>query len=535
MAAYFLSAGDSLKVWDAEKISVIPSTSSTDFVSVVRAIWSPKGDCIAVVGFRKGSDVAKIYLLSVTRNGGIGAPVEIFAAESDKSVSSGSRDSSSSKRISRTLVAFGNGNGQIVAGANKEGLVQIFDRKTTKITTLPASTIGSEIKSILFNADDTALIIADAEGDLWFRSTKIEQSSLTKIKGQSKAVLVLQPFPIDLRTLICGHESGAITFLDTIKKEFSYPFESISTHLAACNDIAFSHTNPNLAASVGMDNQIIIFHIGQKKILNKIMSDCSLYSILFLPTGNEILCGTSTGKILLYNLTKDPSPQRMFMEHNVPVVALAVQPQAKDRHTGLRANGNQVTPKVSLPVTDLRQGKRGSNPEVKDAISRNAGRVHSSKPSVETASISLSAPFATVQRIQPKELSEGVASQTLPVMTLSPNITVRNNLENNASSPIVEPADTLTGSKPSDSERDSNFADQLQNLATKLDSAAMEHRVAVLDIRDMIYDYEHENCERLIEAEKKIGKLQEDTAHNTALLELIFNELTAIRKRLPYL
>ncbi|OQV19814.1 putative Protein NEDD1 [Hypsibius exemplaris] len=317
-SSVFLSVGDDLKLWDASSTCKLASSQKIPGVlNISRAVFSPRADCIAVVG--KTDSHSSIYTIDLTKKGFVGSPAVDVFCQNAQSISSTSRNSPLEK-ISYTDLAFGNIS-NVIAGGAESGEINLFSRRTGKLSKLlPAP--GFPLTALLFSSDDIMLFSGDANGTVHFRpigEARSDGSFSTKQQG----IFKFRAVPFNPAMLVSAHFGGAVCLLDIHAMDVVLTFEH---HMADCRDVCFSPANEAMAVSVGMDNRINFYDMREKKKLNCLTADSSVTSATFLPSGHELLCGTATGKILHFDLRSSTEP-RTIQAHSGPVTCLALQPE----------------------------------------------------------------------------------------------------------------------------------------------------------------------------------------------------------------
>ena len=100
--------------------------------------------------------------------------------------------------------------------------------------------------------------------------------------------------------LACGTEAGKISIYDTNLSQKKHEFKAHAPHF--CSAIAFSPLNNLLLSSAGMDGTIQFFDIMMGKNVKVIDTQNELTAMSFCPDGHTVAVGTTSGKILIYDL-----------------------------------------------------------------------------------------------------------------------------------------------------------------------------------------------------------------------------------------
>ncbi|GAU94947.1 hypothetical protein RvY_06643-2 [Ramazzottius varieornatus] len=324
-ASWLLSVGDdTLKLWDHRAMTTVSTQKSIPPLTSLHAVsWSPKADCIAATALTKDK-TCSIYLLDVGKKG-FASPnfIDIFSDATKQPKSN--QSICSITKVSRTLAVFSSA-GSNIACARSDGQVDIYSRKSSSVLKTLPSTSSRQITAMCFCLDDTTLVAGDEHGkaELW-NWTAADNSPRFTINTKQKRVTQLYQVPFSPSLVISTHSSGSVAIVDAQNGELAHTFEL--AHLDSCRDFAFSPINPFTAVSVGTDNRLVIYDMKDRKKLNEIVADNSLTAVAFFPNGREVACGTSTGKILVFDLSKGATVQRSITAHTSAILDLSFPPE----------------------------------------------------------------------------------------------------------------------------------------------------------------------------------------------------------------
>nr|XP_039249546.1 protein NEDD1-like [Styela clava] len=298
----FLSASDSVKVWDAEHMRTLRQYNCHD---------SSSGS-----NFK---DVAWNYdnteLASVSTTGGI---VLYDWASSGGNNNINYRELSESTE--QTSVCFGHTGSSLFSGGTT-GDINLWNCKTGKRVKTFNECHQSPVKRIDKIAEDK-VVSACAAGEIivW----KIESGSVcTKLKASKpQSVRGLEQSPWVTTTLGTTSDDGAVHIWNTEKQATKHVFTS---HDAPAMDLSFSPLNHLLLSSCGLDKKVIFYDIQGNNVVKTINSSQPLTAVCFLSNGVHVCAGSSMGNIYKYDLRKAEEPLYSIHAHSTSIQRLVSQ------------------------------------------------------------------------------------------------------------------------------------------------------------------------------------------------------------------
>ena len=230
---------------------------------------------------------------------------------------------SSGSSASVNTLCFSSGSRYLVSGG--AGLdVDVWDLKVqAKIKSYDGH--ADAVTALLFSPSDKHVVSGDAAGTILVHSL-VSGSLVSRLAAPgSQGVTALAFSPFKKSLLGAANEDGAVYLWNLNASGLHAAFEG--AHESEATGFAFSPVNHLLATSVGLDKRIVFYDVFEKKIVKVITAPDPLTCIAFLRDGVTLLVGTSTGRVLVYNLkTRTSSPQLTIDAHpGSPVASLHIE------------------------------------------------------------------------------------------------------------------------------------------------------------------------------------------------------------------
>eukprot|EP01117_Protostelium_nocturnum_P014993 TRINITY_DN5769_c0_g1_i1.p1 TRINITY_DN5769_c0_g1~~TRINITY_DN5769_c0_g1_i1.p1 ORF type:complete len:674 (-),score=257.52 TRINITY_DN5769_c0_g1_i1:830-2851(-) len=246
-------------------------------------------------------------------------------------------------------LSFSGGSRYLCYGSN-DSLIRIWDLKKKSMVKSLKGHDGT-VTCVRFSGSDSHIASTSSSGIVLVHSVFTGQTvfSYSTSADGTQGLRSLE-FSTFRKSLFVGcSDDGSVYLWDFTSKSNSgliHKFDKI--HRAPANAVAFSPIHQYFLASVGLDKRIIFFDLEEKKVVRTIVTDSPLTTVSFMDDGARIAVGTTSGKIMIYDLRNNTnSPSQIIKAHSPsPVYCLAF---SSDRSS--KANSKSQTNNTIIPST----------------------------------------------------------------------------------------------------------------------------------------------------------------------------------------
>eukprot|EP00038_Savillea_parva_P026149 m.51789 g.51789 ORF g.51789 m.51789 type:complete len:526 (-) comp7333_c0_seq2:70-1647(-) len=338
MAFELASCGHTVKVWGRGDGGALDLVSEfAPHTSTVNAIrWNHTGKVVA-----SGGDDGRV-VLSLPTGEQRGQQLCAFPD---------SIDISQQVHDKLRCVGFGGNSRYLVTGGTGR-LVKIWDLKKQALAQTFKGHDGT-VRCATFNADSTMIVSGAASGEVMlFGVQGASPPGRLGVTERPQPVNALELSPFEDNLLATVYDHGALRLWDTEAMALRTQFES--AHQAAATAVGFSPFNHLLLCTAGLDGFLVFYDIEANRIVKEIECPEPLTSMAFMHDGATVAAGTSSGKILVYDLRGSPTPTAEAHAFVGPVYDLAFRAVESTRSTresvstSASASSSRAKPKSSM-------------------------------------------------------------------------------------------------------------------------------------------------------------------------------------------
>ncbi|KAL5567604.1 hypothetical protein UlMin_024179 [Ulmus minor] len=368
------SGGDTVKLFDVSGKPGDPCTLSytpSPGCQVNSVKWNHTNLVVASAG-----DDKKISLWR--KNGQSMGTIPLAGTDSGDNIEESISAISFSNKVSRYICTGGTGQ-----------VVRIWDLQRKRcIKWLKGHT--NTITGAMYNCKDEHLASISLSGDLILHNLA-SGARTTELKDPNEQVLrVLDYSRISRHLLVTAGDDGTVHLWDTTGR--SPKVSWLKQHSAPTAGISFSPSNDKVIASIGLDKKLYTYDSGSRRSSSCISYDAPFSSLAFRDDGWVLAAGTSTGRVVFYDVRAKPEPftvlrayssseavTSLCWQRSKPVI---VNESSCSAETALL--GDAVEDSILMP--DPLPSVTSSSISLSTVVSgsRNPGR---SSPSVEVSSI----------------------------------------------------------------------------------------------------------------------------------------------------
>ncbi|KAL3523900.1 hypothetical protein ACH5RR_016734 [Cinchona calisaya] len=365
------SGGDTVKLFD---VSVEPRdpcilsyTPSTGFhVNSIK--WNHTNLVVASAG-----DDKKISLWR--KNGHSLGTIPVAGTDSGDNIEESISTISFSNKASRYICSGGSGQ-----------VVRIWDLQRKRcIKWLKGHT--DTITGVMYNCKDEHLASVSLNGDLMLHNLA-SGARAAELKDPNEQVLrVLDYSRISRHLLVTAGDDGSIHLWDTTGR--SPKVSWLKQHSAPTSGVSFSPSNDKIIATVGLDKKLYVFDSGSRRPSFCIPYEAPFSSLSFTDDGLTLAAGTSSGRIVFYDVRGKPQPLTVLRAYGN---SEAVTSLCWQRSKPVIVNENNCTTETALlggAVEDtilmpdpLPSASTGISISTTASVSRNSGRLGSTADSI---------------------------------------------------------------------------------------------------------------------------------------------------------
>ncbi|XP_015876593.3 protein NEDD1 [Ziziphus jujuba] len=284
------SGGDTVKLFD---VSVKPgdpctlSYSPSPGFQVNSVKWNHTNLVVASAG-----DDKKISLWR--KNGQSMGTIPLAGTDSGDGIEETISAISFSNKVSRYICTGGSGQ-----------VVRIWDLQRKRcIKWLRGHT--NTITGAMYNCKDEHLASISLSGDLILHNLA-SGARTAELKDPNGQVLrVLDYSRISRHLLVTAGDDGTVHLWDTTGR--SPKVSWLKQHSAPTAGISFSPSNDKIIASVGLDKKLYTYDSGSRRSSSCISYEAPFSSLAFRDDGWVLAAGTSTGRVVFYDVRGKPEP-----------------------------------------------------------------------------------------------------------------------------------------------------------------------------------------------------------------------------------
>lgn len=283
------SGGDTVKLFDVSVESGDPCTLSytpSPGFQVNSVKWNHTNLVVASAG-----DDKKISLWR--RNGQSMGTIPLAGNEGSENIEESISSISFSNKGSRYICS---GSGQVV---------RIWDLQRKRcIKWLKGHT--DTITGAMYNCKDEHLASISLGGDCIIHNLA-SAARATELKDPNRQVLrVLDYSRISRHLLVTAGDDGSVHLWDSTNR--SPKVSWLKQHSAPTAGVSFSPTNDKVIASIGLDKKLYTLDSGSRRQVSCISNEAPFSSLAFRDDGNILAAGTSSGRVVFYDVRGKPQP-----------------------------------------------------------------------------------------------------------------------------------------------------------------------------------------------------------------------------------
>uniref|UniRef100_F6TZ23 Uncharacterized protein n=1 Tax=Ciona intestinalis TaxID=7719 RepID=F6TZ23_CIOIN len=324
---YFATAGDDIKIWDAQAFQV------------VKQFNYHKGNVKDIAWSR---DNTMMCSASASGDKLLVTDCQLNQQTKPKIVAEHAIDEN------QTCVRVSHSGRRMYSGG-MGGDVNVWERETGQLKKSYKDTHSSPVTCIAVNEYESHVASGSNKGDIVIRNLGSNATSKPKLKSEGQAVRSMAFSPWKHSLVGMTMDDGSIHLWDTLQSALYHEFVEI--HNAPAMSLSFSHFNDLLVSSVGLDKKLIIYDTKSKKYLNKASLDQPLTSVAFMLDGVTLIAGSSLGQIYQLDLRSMSKPVKEALGHSTSVQRVAVQNSVKVKKERSSSKRRVVTEKSSKTVS----------------------------------------------------------------------------------------------------------------------------------------------------------------------------------------
>lgn len=290
MALLAASGGDTVKLFDVSVEPGDPCTLSytpSPGIQVNSVKWNHTNLVVASAG-----DDKKISLWR--KNG-----------QSMGTIPKAGNESGDNIEESISSISFSNKGSRYICSGGSGQVVRIWDLQRKRcIKWLRGHT--DTITGAMYNCKDEHLASISLSGDIIIHNLA-SGARATELKDPNEQVLrVLDYSRISRHLLVTAGDDGSIHLWDSTGRNPKVSW--LKQHSAPTAGVSFSPTNDKVIASIGLDKKLYTFDSGSRRPSFCIPYEAPFSSLAFRDDGNMLAAGTSSGRVVFYDVRGKPQP-----------------------------------------------------------------------------------------------------------------------------------------------------------------------------------------------------------------------------------
>ncbi|KAL6004850.1 hypothetical protein ACLOJK_005406 [Asimina triloba] len=231
-------------------------------------------------------------------------------------------------------ISFSNKGSRYLCSGGSGQVVRIWDLQRKRcIKWLKGHT--DTITGVMYNCKDEHLASISLKGDLILHNlaSGARAAELKDPHEQGPFVTVLRVLDysrISRHVLVTAGDNGSVHMWDTTGR--SPKVSWLNQHSAPTTGVCFSPSNDKIIASVGLDKKLYTFDTGTRRSTSCIPFEAPFSSLAFRDDGWTLAAGTSSGRIVFYDVRGKPQPLTVlraysseFVKQNEAITGLCWQ------------------------------------------------------------------------------------------------------------------------------------------------------------------------------------------------------------------
>lgn len=290
------SGGEDVKLWDLS--TTVPLQQFSEHADGISSLcWSHNNHFLA-----SSSSVGDKVVLNYIK-GSSTSVTELAAGEK------------------QTCIAL-NSSSRYLACGGRNRTITVWDLKTKKMKKQYKGHKDA-ISCIIFNWNDTHIASGSSSGEVLIHNVVSGQCGSPLTTPTRQPIRNIQYSFFKKAYLAAVSDDGSLYLWDTNTNKLLTTFNN--AHKAPATALAFSPLNNLLLASCGLDKRILCYDIMSKKVIKTMTVDAPLTSLAFMHDGATLACGSSRGKIFIFDLRKGAVPIKTLLGHKSSVQSLCFQ------------------------------------------------------------------------------------------------------------------------------------------------------------------------------------------------------------------
>ncbi|XP_058084877.1 protein NEDD1 isoform X1 [Magnolia sinica] len=202
-------------------------------------------------------------------------------------------------------ISFSNKGSRYLCSGGSSQIVRVWDLQRKRcIKWLKGHT--DTVTGVMYNCKDEHLASISLKGDLILHNLA-SGTRAAELKDPNEQVLrVLDYSRISRHVLVTAGDNGSVHMWDTTGR--SPKVSWLKQHSAPTTGVCFSPSNDKIIASVGLDKKLYTFDSGTRKSTSCIPYEAPFSSLAFRDDGWTLAAGTSSGRIVFYDVRGKPQP-----------------------------------------------------------------------------------------------------------------------------------------------------------------------------------------------------------------------------------
>ncbi|KAL8093506.1 hypothetical protein AgCh_035397 [Apium graveolens] len=239
-------------------------------------------------------------------------------------------------------ISFSNKGSRYICSGGSGQVVRIWDLQRKRcIKWLRGHT--DTITGAMYNCKDEHLASISLGGDVIIHNLA-SAAKATELKDPNRQVLrVLDYSRISRHLLVTAGDDGSVHLWDSTNR--SPKASWLKQHSAPTAGVSFSPTNDKIIASIGLDKKLYTLDSASRRPVSCIPYDAPFSSLAFKDDGNILAAGTSSGRIVFYDVRGKPQPFTLLRAYGN---SEAVASMSWQRSKPVIVNENNSTADIAL-------------------------------------------------------------------------------------------------------------------------------------------------------------------------------------------
>lgn len=162
------------------------------------------------------------------------------------------------------------------------------------------------ITGAMYNCKDEHLASISLGGDVIVHNLA-SAARATELKDPNRQVLRVLDYSRNSRhLLVTAGDDGSVHLWDSTNR--SPKVSWLKQHSAPTAGVCFSPTNDKVIASIGLDKKLYTLDSGSRRSVSCISNEAPFSSLAFRDDGNILAAGTSSGRVVFYDVRGKPQP-----------------------------------------------------------------------------------------------------------------------------------------------------------------------------------------------------------------------------------